>query len=441
MKMPDSMFQLPPIDVAIAPISRRLCQAVSRFFSRGHTPDPYEEETDRLHSEQRKNSDIEQCLKIPIRESTPEYDERLACQAKGRFLARQEDWDILATLISDADQSRAKTTNGVPVADLLAYGARADVVLAAEHALFDGRPANGAQLLAGIDALEQVLAQHPDSYPVAMIVALAHMDVGLAWRGNGWLSVLNSQNKDAFSAHFARAIGILNQFDPTEHSAPSLAAARCALLAEGPEPRRRIADQFEKLIDLDPANSGYMRAMGTHLLPQRRDPSTLLELEARRTASRTQEIWGVGAYSWVCFDAILMDDNACAQIETSFFIEGLRDILARSPDQHTANLLAAYCAVSIRAGIGSDDAADLVRHQLMDCAGWIIRDHLTEIHPLVWAQAAGRFDTSARTQSVQKLADRGRRDAVDAISALFGDDFAQGRNIAFAPPGPLINAR
>ena len=95
MKMPDSMSQLPPIGVAIAPVSRRLCQAVSRFFSRAHTPDPYEEETDRVHSEQRKNSDIEQCLKIPIRESTPEYDERLAYQAKGRFLARQEDWDIL----------------------------------------------------------------------------------------------------------------------------------------------------------------------------------------------------------------------------------------------------------------------------------------------------------------------------------------------------------
>lgn len=441
MNVSDPLSKLPPIGAPKAPFATRLRQAVGKFLSRAHVPDPYGYEPEQPNAGYLRDSGTAEWLNIPVSKTTSKHDEQIALQAKGQFLARQEDWGILASLITDADQSRAKTANGVPVAELLAYGARADVVLAAEHALFDGRPATGAQLLAGLEALERVLADHPDSYPVALIVARAHMDVGLAWRGNGWLSVLSSHNKDAFVTHFARALGILDKFEQTEQTTPSLKAARCMLLAEGPMSRGRVADQFEMLVDLDPANASYMRTMGTHLLQQHRGASSSLELEARRTAARTEAIWGAGAYTWVCLDAILIDDNACAQIETSFFIEGMRDILARSSDQHTANLLAAYCSVSVREGCGSDDAADLVRHQLMDCASWIISDHLTEIHPLVWAQATGRFDTSARTQSIQKLADRGRRDALDAISALFGDDIAQGRGLAFGSGESFINVR
>ncbi|MEP2425466.1 MAG: hypothetical protein ABJH99_05545 [Tateyamaria sp.] len=378
---------------------------------------------------------------FPINETKAMHDESLAYQAKGQFLARQEDWDILATLISEADRDRTKTTQGVPIAELLAHGARADVVLSVEHALFDGRPAEGTNLLAGIEALEEVLADYPDSYPVAMIVALAHLDIGLAWRGDGWMSVLPSRNRDAFNTHCARAMGILDQFVYTDQTAPSLLATRCTLQAECCASQRQIADEFEKLVDADPANAGYMRAMGTHLLRQTSDSAALLDMEARRAAARTQEIWGAGAYTWICMEAVLMDDATCAQIEASLFIEGMRDILARSQDQHTANLLAAYCSVSIRAGYGSNDAADLVRYQLMKCADWIIRDHLTEIHPLVWARAGGRFDASDRAQAVQKLADRGRRDALDAISALFGDDFACGSGVAFAARQSMINVR
>ena len=423
---------------AIAPVSACMETAKAAMPARNQAAQPVCHSAEPIDFQVKRN--IADHLNIPVVEATSEHAERTAFQNKGQKLARQEDWETLSQLIFDADQTRAKTRGGMPVADLLMYGARADVVLAAEHALFDGKPASGAPILDGIEALEQVLDEHPDNYPVALIVAHAHLDMGWAWRGTGWLTELKPQNREAFAAHFDRATGILNQFSGLEPLSPALAAARCALLAGYPNSRTRVADDYEALIDLDPKNPHHMRAMGNHLLPRWFGSLAQLELEARRTASRTIDIWGAGAYTWSYFDAVVIDDAACAQVEVEFFIEGLHDILAHAPDQHTVNLLAAYCAVAVRAGCGSADEADLVRHQLIDCADWIIRDHMTEIHPLVWAHATTGFDNSARVRSMRNFAEHGRRNALDVIATLFRDDIARGHQVTFTPSGPMVSA-
>lgn len=440
--MRDPKLKRPLIRSVFAPISDRLGKIAGPLVPKSarHAADPYEDADADPVADFQITRNIGDFLSVPVVESTTEHAERMAHQARGQHLSRQEEWETLSGLIFDADQARTKTTGGMPVADLLMYGARADVVLAAEHALFDGQPAKGAQLLAGIEALEQVLSDHPDNYPIALVVAHAHIDMGWAWRGTGWLVDLKPRNHEALSAHFDRAAGILNTFQGMEALSPALAAARCALLSGYPHSRERVADDYETLIDLDRENPHHMRSMGNHLLPRWFGNLAELELEARRTASRTQDLWGAGAYTWVYFDAIVIDDEACAQVEADFFIEGLRDILRHSPDQHTANLLAAYCAIAVRAGCGSGDEADLVRHQLIDCANWIIRDHLTEIHPLVWAHAASGFNNSVRVPSVAKFSDHGRKNALEVIAKSFCDDIARGHRITFTPEGPSVTA-
>lgn len=87
----------------------------------------------------------------------------------------------------------------MPIADLIGYGARADVVNACEHALLSGKPAKDAPLLAGIEALETVLSEYPDDYAIAIIVAQAHMDMGWAWRGGRWDIEISAINREAFS--------------------------------------------------------------------------------------------------------------------------------------------------------------------------------------------------------------------------------------------------
>mgnify|MGYP000566109351 CR=1 FL=1 len=101
----------------------------------------------------------------------------------GRYLARQDRWAELSQEMRVADQGRAAVSDGRPVADLLAFGARSDVVLAAEHALSDGKAISDYDLLGGISELEGEMADNPDDPMIATVVSLAHIDLAWAWRG------------------------------------------------------------------------------------------------------------------------------------------------------------------------------------------------------------------------------------------------------------------
>ena len=375
-------------------------------------------------------------LQILCPDPTAEDTCREAHINRGQHLARQERWDELADLIRDADTVRAMTPGAMPVAELMAYGARADVVLAVEHALFSGAPERDAPLLAGIEALEHVLADAPGDHIIAAIVAQAHMDIGWAWRGTGWDVEIPARNLEAFAAHFDRAADILGDFCSVEQQSPFLAATCCAQLGGSRAQDRHVADRYEALIDLNPANPRPMRAMGNHLLPRWSGSYETLELEARRTAARTIQVWGAGGYTWVMFDAISYDDQACANLDLEFFIEGIRDILQRTSDPYIVNLIAAFCANAIGQAFSGNDQADQNRARIAACARWIVRDHLTELHPMIWAHAAQGFDNNLRVHSRERFAASGRDDAMRIIISLFSREIAAGKRIVFTDTGP-----
>ncbi len=376
-------------------------------------------------------------LRITCPDPTAEERRRDMHLTRAQKLVRQELWSDLSQLIGQADIARTLTPGAMSVAELMAYGARADVVMAVEHALLDGKPAKDAPLLEGIEALEHVLAEHPGDHIIAAIVAQSHMDIAWSWRGNGWDTEVPTRNRAAFEAHFDRAGDILNPFRDVSTGSPLLASTFCALLGGSENDEGRVADMYERLIDLNPANPRPMRAMGSHLLPRWFGSYEELELEARRTAARTQKTWGAGAYAWVMFDAIACDDQACANLDLPFFIEGMRDILARCPDPYTVNLLAAYCANSIGQAYSGSDEADQNRAQIAACARWIIREHLTELHPMIWAHAARGFDNTLRVRSPNRFAASGREDAMRIISALFQPEISAGNRIVFTESGPV----
>ncbi|APE45338.1 hypothetical protein BOO69_06360 [Sulfitobacter alexandrii] len=375
-------------------------------------------------------------LSIACPDPTAEDNVRDHYLQRGQRMVRQEDWDALSDMIREADSQRQLTPGFMPVAELLAYGARSDVILAAEHALLDGKPAKDAPLLAGIEALEHVLAERSDDHVIGAIVAQAHMDIGWAWRGTGWDAEVPQRNRAAFAAHFDRARDIVDDYKDRKKDSPLLAGTGCALLANAAQGEHRVADHYETLIDLNPANPRSMRALGNHLLPRWFGSYGELELEARRTAARTESLWGAGGYTWVQFDAIACDDQACANLDVDFFIEGLHDILERRPNAYTANLLAAYCANSVGQAFSGNDQADQNRVHIAECAHDIVRDHLTELHPMIWAHAAQGFDNNLRVRSPARFAASGREDAMRIITSLFSREIAAGHRIVFTETGP-----
>ncbi|MCZ4351123.1 hypothetical protein O4H61_01205 [Roseovarius aestuarii] len=376
---------------------------------------------------------LSQRIILPSMPITDEEMARAAYQDRGQKMARQEMWAELSDLIMEADRTRAATPGGESGAMLLAFGARSDVVAVAEDSLHDGSiPAPD-----GIYALEAMGREHPDDYAIALIIALTHIDLGWAWRTipDAEKAAGVEGTEARFARHFARAETLLAPFCGVSENAPSLAAAQCALLAAAPEPRNRVADFYEDLIDLDPASPRHMRALGQNLLPARYGCYQTLELEARRTAARTGDIWGAGAYTWVYFDALALDTQALDLLDTEFFIDGLHDILRRTPDQHSCNLLAAFCAVTMAPHPEAPRSQATTRAALHDCLSWILRDHLHELHPLIWTQALHTPGQAAPLPSRRALITEGRQAALRAIAAQFADDISDGSSIAFSPAG------
>ncbi|WP_052261995.1 hypothetical protein, partial [Leisingera sp. ANG-M1] len=377
---------------------------------------------------------LEDSLSIPV--CSPQGDpDCIQAQDCGQFLARQERWDELSRRIREADEARSAARCGIPLADLIAYGARADVVNATEHALAEEENAGSRSLIRGLMAFEALRAEHRHDPYLTALVALAHIDIGWAWRSPGSGQDAPQASKRRCAAHFDRAAALLQPLADENHVSPFLTGAQCALLAGRSGETLRVADAFGALIDLAPGNHRPMRTLGTHMLPRWSGSYAALELEARRTAARTSEIWGAGGYTWVYFDAITIDDQACARVDTRFFLDGLRDIVAANPSQEMINLLAAYCTVTLRKGLGQNLQADVPRLKIAEAADWLIRDHLKELHPLVWAHAAEGFDNSARITSLSRFAARGHSGALQAIATQFREEIEGGQKVSFTEQG------
>ncbi|MAE88409.1 MAG: hypothetical protein CMI67_02310 [Pelagibaca sp.] len=368
-------------------------------------------------------------IHIPLRESSPDASDCESLRLAGRYLARQEDWETLAERLREADTGRAATCGGMPVARLLAEGACSDVVETALAAVTGNDATTARQTLYCLhDAVDGLAESAWLSYAVAQ----AHLTVAEAWEAVPASGDALTLRRDARSQHLETAARLIAPFHPLEFDSPAIAALRCALLELDPRPSRRVIDEYEDLIDLDPACPAHMRALGRDLMPTRFGNWDRLELEARRTAGRTADIWGAGGYVWVWFDALASGQlRGFAHVDAELFTEGLHDILTRRPDQHTANLLAAFCGMSL-SGASEPSSA---RARISGCFGWIVEDHLREIHPALWANArafAGKTDASDRLRL-------GESRARSALAEHFAHQLRLGREVRFTEAGVTLS--
>lgn len=365
---------------------------------------------------------------------TREDKERSRYHEQGRFLARQEDWADLGDLIYKLDVGRVLTQGGTPAAELICGGARSDIVALARDYVTQGEPHKTADALA---ELEQIAADHSEEYGVALVVATAHIDIGWLWRGEGWRQDIPATRYAAFVHHFQRANDILARFSPAELDAPYLASVRCSLLTVQILPTKQVADAYEGLIDLDPECPGYMRALGNHMLPRWFGDFEALELEARRTAARVSTKWGAGGYTWTYMDALAVDPMALSHVDPDYFLDGIRDILDRRSDQHSINMMAAYTGITMAtpAQLPADAIAN--RKQIRSAFSWIVTDHLTELHPLIWANAT-TFCTGETTQSLVDMLEAGQVRALNTLNRHFGSSIQDGDLIHFPGTRPSV---
>ncbi len=281
--------------------------------------------------------------------------------------------------------------------------------------------------------LDPVLREHPDCYPVALVAALAHMDIAHLWQSRG-----GAEDRAQMRAQQLRAETLLAPFDAAALDAPALAAAQCALLAEGPAPRPIVAEAHERLIALDPGTPGHMRALGAALLPAQRGSHAEIERAARRCAAATSGHWGAGGYALVWADALARDPAGLGTVDASRFARALRDIAERQPDQHVINRLGAFCALTMapsRLQLRPGSAAARACARIHACLDWLVSDHLRELHPRFWADALAESGGGTAPAARRARLQRGRQAALHAIATRFAEDLSDGQALAFLPTG------
>ncbi len=380
--------------------------------------------------------EIDALTKRVILPSLPVSDEEMARathQDKGQKLARQDRWADLGDRIRYADESRLTTPGGETASLLLAYGARSDVVSAAEDALHDGAEPDPE----GMETLEEVITEQQGDYACALVVALAHLDIAWAWHCIRFEKDPNSSLTRAHE-HLKRAEEILKPFDGVALDAPSVLAAQCALNATSEKRGELLIEDYEQLIAIDPEGHRHMRSLGRHMAQQLRKFPNALEVAARRTASQTESIWQSGGYTWVYLDALMAEPAAIEMLDPDFFVEGMEHIIARHRDQHVINQFAAFCAIAMAP---TSEGKPLSQHamdsrgQLHDCLDWIVTDYLQELHPLIWSQTLLAPAQVPSLPSRRALVVKGRQTALRIIATRFAAEIADGSSIAFSPQG------
>jgi len=122
-------------------------------------------------------------------------------------------------------------------------------------------------------------------------------------------------------------------------------------------------------------------------------------------------------------------------------LEGLRDILERSSDQHNANLFASFAAVSVPIAAKrcvDDLTASATLETVQAAAHWIMTDYLHELHPLIWGHAMEGFDNQARIASIDALLKQGQDKANQVFVNVFGDQMLKGNALIFTPQGLYV---
>ena len=385
----------------------------------------------------RKRPRPDRGMSLPVHDSSAEDHLRETFHSKGRFLVRQDQWEVLGRLIRETDINREVTSEGISTASLLAQGARADFVQAARHAFEDGVRPDGAI----ISALEEAVDDDPGCWGIAVVAAQAHMDIALASLGKRRPTTRPPMDSPVFRHHFKRAGEILDPFCSVEQGSPLLAAARCDLLMGAADATDRVTDDFEDLIDLDPGNPHHMRRFGLALLPRWFGSFEALDDAAHATAERVEDLWGEGGYTWVWFDAVRAVPEAAGRLDVDRYLEGIDDILERRGTQHVVNLMAAHTGLVMDRTAAPEQIAPAARHiraQINARFAPILRHRLHELHPRHWAEA--QLSPFVALPDTETLDEEGGAVARTLIMRALYKELTAGHRIAFTPEGMKVLA-
>ncbi|WP_194135698.1 hypothetical protein [Salipiger mangrovisoli] len=376
---------------------------------------------------------------IPALDTSPDESACDDLRGRGMRLARQERWSTLDSTLREADLARSRTPGGMLSSRLLCEGAVEDVVARAAEAVALGDPAAARMAVLGFGG---ALGPTIESPMRALLAASAHIAVARLWREAGISPLPEPQRRAAVQQHLETAHLVLRPHDPEELGSAALAAARCAVLEVLPAPASHVARSYKTLFKADPGGTEHQRAFGLDLSPARFGTWSRLDRAARGMVARGGAHRGCAAYTWVWLDVLAQQPEGFGHVDAELFVEGMHDILRPGsgrprdcrPDQHLANLLAAWCSRHTSARPEPcRQPGDPARARIGGCLGWIVTDQLRELHPLLWAATDGARHVPETERSAIRT--RGTEAARAALRGVLAHQLDRGRRVIFTEDG------
>jgi len=232
---------------------------------------------------------------------------------------------VLSKAIRRADADNTLTPNLCLWAELMALGARADVVMATEHAIRRMSTAAFAQSVcsAGIEDFPHMCWNaHQDDYVVACVVPRPYrhrLGPGAA-RAESTRAALN-RNRDACIAHFERAGEIYRAVNRTAPTSALVAATALWLMsaARASPPRPGPTRKLRAAHSAQPAHPRADARLGNHCCLANQVAIPSLSLRARRTARRCRNVWGAGGLLGYVLAPSCADDTLARQFWTLIY--------------------------------------------------------------------------------------------------------------------------
>ncbi len=301
-----------------------------------------------------------------------------------RGMAQIEDWDGISALLKEAVASKR---DGAPLEreyGMITHAARSELTEILVSLDPEICTAKIAELLGSFDGGADAA---PDDAGLAALAAHAHLDVGWAWRGDGFAGEVSQQGWDEMARHFKIAADRIAPFLNAGSLHPCIAHAAHIIARQeedGGHQLRRIYDAWRKS---DPGNPMIYAEHGFHLLPRWFGDYDELAREAQRAAAAEAKTLGTAPYFWMYQSVFECEELALTAADPDLFVEAVSDHLRLAGTSLEANrvlrmLSETWCYRAMDQRLDTAEAP--VREMARAACRAIVETHLFQIDSAAW---------------------------------------------------------
>lgn len=354
---------------------------------------------------------VDALVKISTREAAANPKD--AIELRARKLADRGDWQTLSDEMHSAERTLRSSDGTTRDYGWMSFGARSEL----NDILEQMDPEHCQKKISEITARFEAAANaNPNDHMLSTLVARLHLDIGWAWRGDGYADSVTALEWSHMHQHYEAAEKWLARFTEDGITSPYVAHAAHILARHLGDDGRQMRKIYDVWRTLDPGNPNMYAEHAFHLLPRWFGSYQELETEARKAAASTMGTpIGAAPYAWMLQTLIDCEPEALAIVDQEFFLESISDIVRLAPDATGANsILREYSELWLSRGIFETDEQNMqqVRNLAENVCRQVARNHLSAIDLSVWQGKA--------------------MSAKNTIAALFGDDIDAGRILDFS---------